>query len=46
MRLLDAIAAAHTVAATMIDRPLMSERMKTPKVHGDDEPAMQPYVPK
>jgi hypothetical protein len=45
MRMHDAIAAVHEEAAAMTDRPLLSEKMKTPRVHGETA-NMERYVPK
>jgi hypothetical protein len=45
MRMHDAIAAAHDAAAALTDRPLLSERMKQPKIHGETV-NMETYVPK
>lgn len=45
MRMLDAIAAADKAASELTGRPLLSEKMKTPKTHAEVA-AMETYVPK
>ncbi len=45
IRIAEAAAAAHKAASKLTDRPLLSEKMKTPKIHGETA-VMEPYKPK